>query len=128
RMLIVEDDAAARRGLTELVRAWGHEAESAADGQEGLACITTYRPSAVLADMVMPRMDGLELLRQVKDRLTELTFVLITAQGSVDTAVSAMKDGAYDYLTKPVDPQRLRTLLTHVAERESALRDVASLR
>ena len=78
--------------------------------------------------MVMPRMDGLELLRRVKEQLADMVFVLITAQGSVDTAVSAMKEGAYDYLTKPVDPQRLRTLLTHVAERENALRDVASLR
>lgn len=128
RVLIVEDDAAARRGLTELVRAWGYEAEAAADGEEGLERITTYRPAAVLADMVMPRMDGLELLRRAKDQLTDLTFVLITAQGSVDTAVSAMKEGAYDYLTKPVDPQRLRTLLGHVADRQNALRDVASLR
>ena len=87
RVLIVEDDVAARRGLTELVRAWGYEAEGAADGQEGLERITTYRPSAVLADMVMPRMDGLELLRHVKDQLSDITFVLITAQGSVDTAV-----------------------------------------
>ena len=128
RVLIVEDDVSARRGLTELVRAWGYDAEGAADGQEGLEKVTTYRPSVVLADMVMPRMDGLELLRRVKDQLSELTFVLITAQGSVDTAVEAMKEGAYDYLTKPVDPQRLRTLLSHVAERETALRDVATLR
>jgi len=128
RVLIVEDDASARRGLTELVRAWGHEAEGAADGQEGLEKITTYRPAAILADMVMPRMDGLELLHRVKEQLGDLTFVLITAQGSVDTAVAAMKEGAYDYLTKPVDPQRLRTLLSHVSERKNALRDVASLR
>ena len=127
-VLTVEDDNAARSGLTELVRAWGYDSEAAADGQEGLEKITTYRPAAVLADMVMPRMDGLELLRRVKDQLTDLTFVLITAQGSVDTAVSAMKEGAYDYLTKPVDPQRLRTLLTHVAERQTALRDVVGLR
>jgi DNA-binding NtrC family response regulator len=128
RVLIVEDDAAARRGLTELVRAWGHEAEGAADGEEGLKQISTYRPAAVLADMVMPRMDGLELLRQVKDQLSDLSFVLITAQGSVETAVSAMKDGAFDYLTKPVDPQRLRSLLGHVAERRAALGQVAGLR
>jgi len=128
RVLIVEDDTAARRGLTELVRAWGYEAEGAADGQEGFERITAYRPSAVLADMVMPRMNGLELLRRVKDQLSDITFVLITAQGSVDTAVSAMKEGAYDYLTKPVDPQRLRTLLGHVEERQAALREVASLR
>ena len=71
RVLIVEDDVAARRGLTELVRAWGYDAEGAADGQEGLDKITSYRPSAVLADMVMPRMDGLELLREIKDQLAD---------------------------------------------------------
>jgi DNA-binding NtrC family response regulator len=128
RVLIVEDDAAARRGLTELVRAWGYEAEGASDGQEGLERITTYRPSAVLADLVMPRLDGLGLLRKVKDHLTDFTFVLITAQGSVETAVSAMKEGAYDYLTKPVDPQRLRTLLGQVAERQDALLEFADIR
>jgi DNA-binding NtrC family response regulator len=128
RVLIVEDDAAARRGLTELVRAWGYEAEGAADGEEGLKQIHAYRPSAVLADLVMPRMDGLELLRSVKDQLSDLTFVLITAQGSVDTAVSAMKEGAYDYLTKPVDPQHLRMVLGHIAERQGAMQDFAGLR
>src|SRR6187401_2480337 len=107
RVLIVEDDVSARRGLTELVRAWGYDSESAADGQEGLERITTYRPAVVLADMVMPRLDGLGLLRSVKEQLSELTFILITAQGSIETAVTAMKEGAYDYLTKPVDPQRL---------------------
>jgi DNA-binding NtrC family response regulator len=128
RVLVVEDDAAARQGLTELVRAWGYEAESASDGQEGLERIASGHPSVVLADMVMPRMDGLELLRRVKDQLSELTFIVITAQGSVDTAVAAMKEGAYDYLAKPVDAQLLRTLLGRVAERQSALREVAGLR
>jgi len=127
RVLVVEDDAAARQGLTQLVRAWGYEADSAADGQEGLESITARPPSVVLADMVMPRMDGLQLLRRVKDQLTEFTFVVITAQGSVDTAVAAMKEGAYDYLAKPVDPQRLRDLLGHVAERQAALREVPGL-
>ena len=128
RVLIVEDDVSARRGLTELVRAWGYDAESAADGAEGLERVTTYRPSVVLADMVMPRLDGLGLLRSVKDQLSELTFILITAQGSIETAVTAMKEGAYDYLTKPVDPQRLRLVLGNVAERQDALREVATLR
>ena len=89
RVLIVEDDVAARRGLTELVRAWGYEAEAAPDGEEALALITSFRPSAILADLVMPRLDGLDLLRRVKDQLSDLTFILITAQGSVDTAVMA---------------------------------------
>ena len=70
----------------------------------------------------MPRMGGLELLRALKDQLTDLTFILLTAQGTVETAVEAIKEGAYDYLTKPVDPQRLQILL---AEGRRAAGDAA---
>ena len=128
RVLIVEDDVAARRGLTELVRAWGYGAEGAADGVEALARMTSFRPSMILADLVMPRMDGLELLRHVKDQLSDLTYVLITAQGSVDTAVAAMKEGAHDYLTKPVDLQRLRALLKDVSARQDSIHGATELR
>ena len=128
RVLIVEDDVAARRGLTELVRAWGYEAEAAADGVDALEKVTAFRPSIVLADLVMPRMDGLELLRTLKEQMTDATVILLTAQGSVDSAVAAMKDGAYDYLTKPVDPQRLRAMLQTLAARESSLQDSTDLR
>ena len=128
RVLIVEDDVAARKGLTELVRAWGYEAESAVDGEDALTQMTSFRPSIILADLVMPRMDGLELLRRLKDQLSDLTLILLTAQGSVDTAVAAMKEGAHDYLTKPVDPQRLRVLLQTLAEREDSLQGSMDLR
>ena len=63
-----------------------------------------------------------------KDQLDELSFVMITAQGTVDTAVSAMKEGAYDYLTKPIDPQRLRVLLERMVERHDSRREMAALR
>jgi DNA-binding NtrC family response regulator len=128
RILVVEDEAAARRGLCELLRAWGYAAEGAVDGEDALEKITTFRPSVILADLVMPRLDGFGLLQRLKDQLSDLTFILITAQGSVDNAVAAMKEGAYDYLTKPVDPQRLRVLLEKVVEREDTLREVEALR
>jgi DNA-binding NtrC family response regulator len=128
RVLVVEDDVAARRGLCELLRAWGYAAEGAVDGEDALGKITDFRPSIILADMIMPRLDGFGLLRRVKDQLSDLTFILITAQGSVDSAVTAMKEGAYDYLTKPVDPQRLRVLLQKIVEREDTLREVEALR
>jgi DNA-binding NtrC family response regulator len=128
RILVVEDDVAARRGLCELLRAWGYAAETAIDGEDALEKVTAFRPSIILADLVMPRLDGFGLLRKLKDQLSDLTFILITAQGSVDSAVSAMKEGAYDYLTKPVDPQRLRVLLQKVVEREDTLREVEALR
>jgi DNA-binding NtrC family response regulator len=128
RVLIVEDEAATRVGLTELVRAWGFVADSAADGEEALGKITQFRPSIVITDLVMPRMGGLELLRALKDEGDGITMLLLTAQGTVETAVEAMKEGAYDYLTKPIEPQRLRILLQKIVERQETLREVQVLR
>ena len=128
RVLIVEDDSNTRLGLTELVRTWGFTTESAADGQEALQRITAFRPSIVISDLVMPRMDGLALLRALKDEGGDLTVILLTAQGTVETAVEAIKDGAYDYLTKPVEPQRLKIVLDKIVERQDTRREVKALR
>ncbi len=128
RVLIVEDDAATRNGLTELVRAWGFEADAAADGEEALLKVTAYRPAIIVTDLVMPRMDGLTLLRTLNEQATDATTVILTAQGTIETAVAAIKDGAYDYLTKPIDPQRLKILLDNIVERHQTLREVKVLR
>jgi DNA-binding NtrC family response regulator len=128
RVLIVEDEPATRLGLTELVSTWGFTTESAADGEEALQRITAFRPSIVISDLVMPRMGGLELLRALKEEGTAITTVILTAQGTVETAVEAIKEGAYDYLTKPVDPQRLKILLDKIVERQDTLREVKALR
>ncbi|MEX2273643.1 MAG: sigma-54 dependent transcriptional regulator [Vicinamibacterales bacterium] len=128
RVLVVEDDEAARLGLVELVRTWGFVAEEATDGEDALGKIDSFRPAIVLTDLVMPRRTGLELLRVLADRLNEITVVLLTAQGSVESAVDAMREGAYDYLTKPVDPQRLKILLDRVMERQGQRREVLVLR
>ena len=128
RVLIVEDEPTTRLGLTELVGTWGFTTDSAADGQEALQRITTFRPSIIISDLVMPRMGGLELLRALKDEGNALTVVILTAQGTVETAVEAIKEGAYDYLTKPVEPQRLKILLDKIVERQDTLREVKVLR
>src|SRR5215211_7064387 len=128
RVLIVEDDAAARVGLEQLVRSWGFIAESACDGEEALEKVTSFRPAIVITDLVMPRMDGLALLRALPQVGADVTTLLLTAQGTVDTAVEAMKEGAYDYLTKPVDLQRLKILLDKIVERLETMREVKALR
>jgi DNA-binding NtrC family response regulator len=128
RVLIVEDEPAARVGLEQLLKSWGFTAESAADGEEALEKVTTFRPAIVITDLVMPRMDGLELLRALSQQGADVTTLLLTAQGTVETAVEAMKEGAYDYLTKPVDLQRLKILLDKIVERMETLREVKALR
>ena len=109
-------------------RAWGFIAESASDGEEALEKVTTFRPAIVITDLVMPRMDGLALLRALQQQGADVTTLLLTAQGTVETAVEAMKEGAYDYLTKPVDLQRLKILLDKIVERLETLREVKALR
>ena len=128
RVLIVEDDAAARVGLEQLVRNWGFAAESAGDGVEALDKVTSFRPAIVITDLVMPRMDGLALLRALQEQGADATTLILTAQGTVETAVEAMKEGAYDYLTKPVDIQRLKLLLDKIVERLETQREVKALR
>jgi DNA-binding NtrC family response regulator len=128
RVLIVEDDNSARVGLEQLVKSWGFVAESAVDGEEALEKVTSFRPAIVISDLVMPRLDGLGLLRALQTQGADVTTLLLTAQGTVETAVEAMKEGAYDYLTKPVDIQRLKILLDKVVERLATQREVKSLR
>src|SRR6202008_1033219 len=128
RVLIVEDDAAARVGLEQLVKSWGFVAEAAVDGEDALEKVTSFRPAIVITDLVMPRMDGLTLLRTLQIQGADVTTLLLTAQGTVETAVEAMKEGAYDYLTKPVDLKRLKILLDKIVERLETVREVKALR
>jgi DNA-binding NtrC family response regulator len=128
RVLIVEDEPSTRLGLTELVRTWGFITDSAADGEEALQRISVFRPTIIISDLVMPNMGGLELLRALKDEGGDLTIVILTAQGTVETAVEAIKEGAYDYLTKPIEPQRLKILLDKIVERQDTIREVKVLR
>ncbi|HEX9365283.1 MAG TPA: sigma-54 dependent transcriptional regulator [Vicinamibacterales bacterium] len=128
RVLIVEDDPATRVGLAELVSAWGFQTDVAANGDEAMEKITSFRPAIIVSDLVMPRMGGLELLRALKDQLSDLTLILLTAQGTIESAVEAIKEGAYDYLSKPVDPSRLKILLQKAVERQETLREVKHLR
>ncbi|MEO8679372.1 MAG: sigma-54 dependent transcriptional regulator [Vicinamibacterales bacterium] len=128
RVLIVEDDPATRDGLTELVRSWGFLAEAAADGALALERVTSFRPSIIVTDLVMPNMTGLELLKALKGDTEHIKVILLTAQGTVDTAVEAVKAGAEDYLTKPVDTVKLRRLLARLAEINQQKHENQSLR
>src|SRR6266496_1227249 len=115
KVLIVEDEENERSGLAELVSSWGYEAQTAADGQEGYEKISTWSPSIVITDLKMPRMGGMELLERVAGDSQTMAVIVVTAQGTIDSAVQAMRIGAYDYVSKPIDTSRLRTILQNAA-------------
>jgi len=117
KVLIVEDEEHARTGLTELVESWGYRASSASNGLEGLEKVVQWSPSIVVTDLKMPRMDGMMLLSRISELPERVAVVMLTAQGSIESAVEAMRLGAFDYLPKPVDPVRLKQIL-HTATRQ----------
>ena len=117
RVLIVEDEENERTGLAELVSGWGYRAETARDGVEGFEKVTSWSPAIVISDLKMPRMGGMELLEKIKGDAQTIAVIMVTAQGTIDSAVEAMRMGAYDYVTKPIDTGRLRAILQNAGER-----------
>lgn len=115
RVLIAEDEENERIGLAELIRAWGYDTETACDGLEGMEKVGSWNPAIVITDLKMPRMDGMELLEHIAAQPQQIAVILLTAQGSVDAAVTAMKRGAFDFIEKPVNPTRLRNILQNAA-------------
>jgi DNA-binding NtrC family response regulator len=115
KVLIVEDEENERTGLAELLSSWGYRAETASDGVEGMEKVSSWSPSIVVTDMKMPRMGGLELLENLASDSRTIAVIVVTAQGTIDNAVQAMRMGAYDYVTKPIDTNRLRTILQNAS-------------
>jgi DNA-binding NtrC family response regulator len=124
KVLIVEDEENERTGLAELIAAWGYRTEVAGDGVEGLEKVMEWSPGIVVTDLRMPRMDGMELLQKVALQPHEIAVILLTAQGSIDAAVAAMKLGAYDFIEKPVNPTRLRAILQNAARQRETQREL----
>ena len=128
RILIADDDEAGRSGLAALLAMWDYEVQEAVDGKDALERAPAFRPHVVLADMVMPVIDGIGLLKPLAASVPEAAVILLTAHASIETAVSAMREGAYDYITKPVDPRRLRVLLERAVDKVQVDREVKVLR
>lgn len=107
-VLLIDDDASLRRVVEYNLQEAGYLVRSAACGEDGLVLCAEEPPALVITDMKMPGMDGMQVLKAVKERYAETLVIMITAFGTVDVAVEAMKAGAYDYITKPFNRDELR--------------------
>ena len=111
RVLVVDDEANLRKVLSALLRQRGYEVTTVANGQEALDLLGTEAHDVMLTDLRMPEVDGMALLSEVRSRRPRMPVVVLTAHGTVDTAVNAMKLGAFDYLTKPFDRAELEIVI-----------------
>lgn len=114
-VLVVDDEANLRKVLGALLRREGYRVLTAADGDEAWSLLADERVDVILSDLRMPGLDGMQLLGRVVDRYRGVPVVMLTAHGTVDTAVDAMKLGAFDYLTKPFDKEELRAIIRKAA-------------
>jgi DNA-binding NtrC family response regulator len=128
RILIVDDEMVVRDSLGKWFTSEGYTSRPVAGAREALEVIQTSEFDIALIDIKMPGMDGMELQSRLRDADPELTVVIMTGYASVDTAVQALKRGAYDYITKPVDPDELSHLVANALEHKRARREVARLR
>ncbi len=127
-ILVVDDEQGLCAGLQEALRREGYEVDGTQDPVDALRRLDQRLYNVVVADMRMPGMSGLELLRKARAIHRDTQFIVMTAYGTIESAVEAMKSGAYDYIAKPVDMQRLRALVHKALEFQALVAENAELR
>lgn len=123
KILIVDDELIMRESLAGWLERDGHEVEKTASGEEALEILRESRFDILLVDIKMEGMSGLDVLKQVKESDPDVEIVMITAYGSIATAIEAMKNGAYDYLLKPFEPDELGILIEKIIEHQAQVRE-----
>src|SRR5215203_3978574 len=114
RILVVDDDSLSREFLVEAIASLGYQPIEAKSGSEALERAKTTNPDLVLTDLRMPGIDGLELVRNLKTQYPELPTVMITAQGTIESAVQAMRSGAADFLLKPTTAEAIEVVIDRI--------------
>ncbi|MFO8184676.1 MAG: response regulator [Candidatus Aegiribacteria sp.] len=119
RILIIDDEKNIRLTLSHAIEPMGFSVDSAVNGEEGLEKIAENDYDIILLDLKMPGMDGLEVLRRLREISEGVRVIIITAYGTIENAVEAMKQGAVDYIQKPFSPKEIRDIISDIAGRES---------
>jgi DNA-binding NtrC family response regulator len=127
-ILIIDDEKAIRKTLIEILAFEGHKIEEAADGEEGLKKFTEKSFDVVLCDIKMPKMDGIEFLEKAKQHNADIPIIMISGHGNIDTAVDAVKKGAYDYISKPPDLNRLLITIRNASEKQDLVTETKVLK
>src|SRR5689334_11376420 len=128
RILVVDDEVNARTALADLLRDEGYEVEMAADAFKALGKYEAFAPHVVITDLKMPGMDGIELVKKIRAADEPAAVIVMTAFGDVGTAVNAMRAGAADYLTKPLNFDELLIVVENVLSTQELARETRQLR
>lgn len=128
RVLVVDDESIIRESLRDWLTGAGYEILTAGSGEEALRLVKQKSVKIMLADLIMPGMDGIELMKEARKIVPTISTVIITAHATVQTAITAMREGAHDYIEKPFCPERVELLLKSLLERQELIEENVSLR
>lgn len=128
RILIIDDEPAIRKALKEILEYESFEVKEAEDGPSALKIVEKDIFDLIFCDIKMPRMDGIEVLSKLKEKGIEAPVVIITGHGNVETAVDALKKGAYDFIQKPLDLNRVLVTVRNACNQNSLEKETKTLR
>jgi two-component system response regulator AtoC len=128
KILVVDDEDIVRESLRDWLDGVGYNVETAESGEEALQIIKKKKIKIMLADLVMPGMNGIELMQEAKKIVPELSAVIITAHATIQTAITAIREGAHDYIEKPFCPEKVELLIEKLVERQDLIEENISLR
>ena len=128
RILIVDDEESTRDLFAELLQRWGYDVDQTADGHGALKIAAETHPDVIISDLVMPKLDGLALVRALREEQPDTPVVIITGKGTIDAAVEAVREGVFDFVEKPLDPTRLKVILQRALEKKETLHEMQVLR
>ena len=128
KILVIDDERGIRNSLKDIFEYEGHEVILAENGMEGLVSVKTDKPAVVFCDIKMPKMDGIEVLERVKEFSPDTPVIMISGHGTIDTAVEAIRKGAYDFIEKPLDLNRLLITIKNATDKHQLIHETKTLK
>ncbi len=128
RILIVDDEPLIRQSLFEILRIQGYRVDMVPSGEEAMEALKRFQADVIVTDLKLPKMDGIELLKRVRRDYQKIEVILITGYGSIESAVEAMKMGAFDYITKPINDSEIQMVINKLLEKKALIKENEELK
>jgi len=128
KILVIDDERSIRNSMKDILQYEGHDVILAENGMEGLVSVKSEKPDIVFCDIKMPKMEGIEVLKRIKEFSTDTPVIMISGHGTIDTAIEAIRKGAYDFIEKPLDLNRLLITIKNATDKHQLIHEAKTLK